>query len=91
MKEFIFKSAHYDNDNQTIELGYAYDDGQNFVEKIYFPGAKHSLTEQENMALDQAIRQLHLAAGISYYKAYCQNEMHFEITPLAKEEAGLLL
>ncbi|MCC3862585.1 hypothetical protein [Pseudemcibacter aquimaris] len=87
MDTFIFKSATYDETSQTIALGYAYLDGPEFSEKIHFPGAKASLNDEERHALDLAMRQLHLAAGISYYKAYCPRDIRVENHRMTKEEA----
>lgn len=87
MKAFIFKSAKYDRDTKTIVLGYAYDDGPEFEERIEFPAAKETLNDTEAEALDKAVHQLHLAAGISYYKAYCPKDIRVETHPLTKEEA----
>ncbi|MBT6032874.1 MAG: hypothetical protein HOH19_09890 [Kordiimonadaceae bacterium] len=87
MSAFIFKSAKYDNDQSTIELNYGYVEGPTFKEVIHFPNAKSELTSTEQDALDKAIRQLHLAAGISYYKAYCPKEIIVENEALSQEEA----
>lgn len=87
MDTFIFKSATYDADSQEISLGYAYLNGPEFIEKICFSGAKDNLNEEEQEALTLAIRQLHLAAGISYYKAYCPKDIRVENHALTKEEA----
>lgn len=87
MDTFIFKSATYDEASKTILLGYAYLDGPEFTEKIHFPEAKDSLTDEEHHALDLAMRQLHLAAGISYYKAYCPRDIRVENHRMTKEEA----
>lgn len=87
MNAFIFKSTTYDPEAQTIELGYAYADGPEFRETIHFPGAKEALSEEENDALSKAMRGLHMAAGISYYKAYCPKDIIVENHTLTKEEA----
>lgn len=87
MNAFIFKSATYDQDKKLISLGYAYADGPEFSETIHFPGAKESLSEEESDALDKAMRGLHMAAGISYYKAYCPKDIIVENHTLTKEEA----
>lgn len=87
MDTFIFKSATYEAGSQTILLGYAYENGLEFVEKIEFPNARIDLNESEQEALEKAITQLHLAAGISYYKAYCPKNIRVENHALTKEEA----
>ena len=87
MNAFIFKSASYDPDQQNIELKYAYSNGPDFNEIIHFAGAKKDLNDAELDALNKTMRGLHLAAGISYYKAYCPTDIRIEGQPLAKEEA----
>ena len=87
MNAFIFKSSKYDANTQTIGLVYAYVDGPEFTETIHFPGAKENLTKEETEALNKVIRGLHLAAGISYYKAYCPEDIRVENHTLTKEEA----
>tara|TARA_R110002096_G_C14661614_1_gene728103 strand:- start:23411 stop:24751 length:1341 start_codon:yes stop_codon:yes gene_type:complete len=87
MNAFIFKSVDYDPKAQTIALGYAYADGPAFTEVIHFPGAKAALNDAEREALEAAMRGLHMAAGISYYKAYCPKDIRVENHALTKEEA----
>jgi len=87
MDTFIFKSATYDESSQTILLGYSYENGPEFVEKIEFPDCRTDLNDQEKEALEKEIVQLHLAAGISYYKAYCPKNIRVDNHALTKEEA----
>ena len=87
MNAFIFKSATYDEASQSIILCYGYADGPSFREVIHFPDAKPTLSTHEREALDKTIKGLHLAAGISYYKAYCPNEIVIEQGSLNQEEA----
>ena len=54
MDTFIFKSATYDDSSQTILLGYSYENGPEFVEKIEFPDCRSDLNDQEKEALKQA-------------------------------------
>lgn len=87
MNAFIFKSAQYDEETQAITLGYGYADGPDFIETIRFLGAKDHLNDEEKEALEKTMRGLHLAAGISYYKAYCPPDIRIETEALTKEEA----
>ena len=87
MDTFIFKSADYNSEAQIITLGYAYNGGPSFSEIVHFPGAKKNLNNAETGALHAAMRGLHLAAGISYYKAYCPKNIQIENYDLTKEEA----
>lgn len=87
MNAFIFKSAQYDEEAKAITLGYGYSDGPDFSETITFSGAKDGLNDDEKSALEKTMRGLHLAAGISYYKAFCPPDIRIEGAPLCKEEA----
>ncbi len=87
MNAFIFKSAHYDQDAKQAILSYAYKDGPIFNEIIDFVGAKETLNDLELEALNKALRALHLAVGISYYKAYCPHQIIIENEALSKAEA----
>tara|TARA_B100001939_G_scaffold347946_1_gene371517 strand:- start:672 stop:2018 length:1347 start_codon:yes stop_codon:yes gene_type:complete len=84
---FKFTSCSYDPAEATISLSYAYDEGPAFTETLIFEGAKTSLTPAEAIALNKVIRQLHLAAGISYYKAFCPPEIIVANGRLSREEA----
>ncbi|WP_321396763.1 hypothetical protein [Emcibacter sp.] len=84
---FIFDSFTYDPQARLLKLAYGFDDGSSFVEKITFEGAKADLTAEETNVLEALFRQLHLAAGISYYKAWCPATMQVNTDPLSQEEA----
>lgn len=83
---FIFTSCHYNVQGRSLELSYAYEDGAHFTEQLSFPGAKCDFTPQETEALDKAMKALHLAAGISYYKAYCPDQIIIENQSLSQSE-----
>ena len=70
-----------------IFLDYAYSEGQSFTEVIRFPGAKTVFSSEEQDALDRILRALHLAAGISYYKAFCPPQIIIETKELSPAEA----
>ena len=70
-----------------IFLDYAYSSGQSFTEVIRFPGAKTVFSSEEQDALDRILRALHLAAGISYYKAFCPPQIIIETKELSPAEA----
>ena len=87
VETFIFSDFSYDPQARRLELGYGFDDGSEFVEEITFEGARANLSAEERQVLDQLFRQLHLAAGISYYKAWCPASMEIRTGPLSREEA----
>lgn len=66
---FRFENAHFDEATATATLGYRFDDGPLLQETLTFPGARLPLDEQRRRALGRALCCLHLAAGVSYYKA----------------------
>jgi hypothetical protein len=65
---FRFLACDYAADSGTARLRYAFDDGPELVETIVFPQAS-ALAPARAAAFAQALRLLHLVAGISYYKA----------------------
>lgn len=86
---FIFKSHRYDVPTCTLYMEYGFSGGgESFTETITFPNARTDLAESEIRALDKVARQLHLAAGISYYKAFCPEEIIYEPGELSREEAA---
>lgn len=84
---FIFNSCRYDPDQQIAFLDYGYDSGQCFTETLAFPGAKTEFSLEEQAALDRLLKALHLAAGISYYKAYCPDHILVKNQSLSQAEA----
>lgn len=66
---FRFENACFDEGSTTARLGYRFDDGPLLQETLTFPGARLPLDGQRRQALDRALRCLHLAAGVSYFKA----------------------
>ena len=84
---FIFKTCSYEPENQTLHLKYGYSSGHSFTEIISFPGAKKIFSREEHKALDKLAKALHLAAGISYYKAYCPANIIIENQQLSQQEA----
>ncbi|MBL4800536.1 MAG: hypothetical protein JKY45_01495 [Emcibacter sp.] len=84
---FIFKSCRFEPEEQTVFLDYAYSSGQTFTEIISFPDAKTVFTPTERDILDRILHSLHLAAGISYYKAYCSPHIIIETQAISRAEA----
>ncbi|MGH8113848.1 MAG: UDP-N-acetyl-alpha-D-muramoyl-L-alanyl-L-glutamate epimerase [Rhodanobacteraceae bacterium] len=65
-KSFRFLRCGYADG--VAELAYAFDDGPELIERIHFPDAP-TLPEPRRPAFEEALRLLHLIAGVSYYKA----------------------
>lgn len=66
---FRFVRCDFDPATGTARLVYAFDDGPELVETITVPGAPFVLDGARATAVEQALRLLHLIAGVSYYKA----------------------
>ena len=69
IQAFRFVRCGFDADSGVAELAYAFDDGPELVETITVPGAPFALDGARAAAVEQALRLLHLVAGVSYYKA----------------------
>lgn len=68
VSRFRFDECFFDEATATAHLMYSLDN-IGFHEQFAFPGAILPLTRARRQALEIALRQLHLVAGISYYKA----------------------
>jgi hypothetical protein len=68
---FHLRGTSIDHDHGTVLLSYAFDDGaEQFVERIDFGPRRPDLERPELEAgFERIVRLLHLAAGVSYYKA----------------------
>lgn len=77
-KTFRFTSYGFDEADAAARLGYRFDDGPELVETIRFPGARLPLDGDRRRALEMCLAQLHLAAGVSYYKAGVPGEIIYE-------------
>ena len=64
----VFRFVRCGYDAGVAELVYAFDEGPEMVERIRFPGAP-AVFPARREAVAEALRLLHLVAGVSYYKA----------------------
>lgn len=71
----------------VAELVYAFDQGEEMVERVRFPDAPGVPAERRH-AFDQALKLLHLIAGVSYYKAGVPPKI--DVEPLDAQTAELL-
>jgi hypothetical protein len=78
VRVFRFVRAQFDAVSGEAHLVYAFDDGEELVESLVFPGAPFVLDVARARAVEQALRQLHLLAGVSYYKAAVPREIRIE-------------
>jgi len=84
-KRFRFVRRAYDAGVAT--LVYAFDDGPELIERIVFPDAS---SVEHHEAFEAALDVLHLAAGVSYYKAGVPPEIVVETHALDAETASFL-
>ena len=61
-----------------VQLGYAFDDGPELVERIRVPGAPFAVDGARQAAVQRALRLLHFIAGVSYYKAAVPQRIEVE-------------
>ncbi|MEP6908484.1 MAG: endonuclease domain-containing protein, partial [Pseudoxanthomonas sp.] len=88
----VFRFVHCGLDAATgvARLVYAFDDGPELVETVTIPGAPFLLDTSRATAVEQALRLLHLIAGVSYYKAAVPPEIRIEAYDIDAETAALL-
>ncbi|NMC51884.1 UDP-N-acetylmuramoyl-L-alanine--D-glutamate ligase [Candidatus Kuenenbacteria bacterium] len=85
----FFKFLDYKFQPQSGVLVFKYALGNiNFQEKLKFPARKIKLDKNKLVALDKAIFNLFLIAGISYYKTYCPKKIDLGKYKLTKEQAN---
>ena len=69
IRSFRFVRCAFDAATGVAQLVYAFDEGPELVETVTVPGAPFALDGARAAAVEQALRVLHLVAGVSYYKA----------------------
>ena len=74
----------------VASLVYAFDDGPEMTETVTVPGAPFVLEGERAAATTQALRLLHLIAGVSYFKAAVPNEIRIDSYGIDAETASLL-
>lgn len=87
INKFRFVSYQFDAENSEARLNYAFDETYFFCEKIKFHQAETDLSAEKICAIDNILFFLHIACGISYYKAFVPSEMQIETGSLNKEQA----
>ncbi|MET0655606.1 MAG: UDP-N-acetyl-alpha-D-muramoyl-L-alanyl-L-glutamate epimerase [Pseudoxanthomonas sp.] len=87
---FRFVRCGLDAASGVAQLVYAFDDGPELIETVTFSGAPFALEGAHAAAAEQALRLLHLIAGVSYYKAAVPAEIRIESYSIDAETASLL-
>ena len=80
---FIFEKYNFNKGNGVLSLHYL-SGGYHFEEIITFPNAPF---DADDNLIDECVRLLHLAAGISYYKALLPENIEIKTSSLSKKEA----
>ena len=87
---FRFVRCDFDGASGVARLAYAFDDGPELVETITILGAPFQFDAVRSAAVEQALRLLHLIAGVSYYKAAVPNEIRIDSYAIDADAAALL-
>ncbi len=82
---FTFESYSYDHISRTASFVYALDTGLTFTETLILPADTPDLAN--NLVVDQLLFALHLALGMSYWKAYCPKTMTVNSGTLSASQA----
>ena len=85
-KKFIFESYNIDSVRSAINFKYSFDNGLKFTDTIKFD-ASSSDWKKNKPLLDRLAFNLHLARGLSYYKAYCPKKIIIKSGTLDKNGA----
>lgn len=87
---FRFVRCAFDAATGVTRLVYAFDDGPELVETVTVPGAPFELGDARAQAVEQALRLLHLIAGVSYYKAAVPGSIAIDSYDIDADTAALL-
>ncbi len=90
IQSFRFVAYEFNADSAQVLLHYAFDESHFFTETLDFPQADLPLSAARSAQLDKVLQQLHLVAGISYYKAAIPAQIRVETGALEEAEAAFL-
>jgi len=90
IRTFRFVRCAFDAQTGIARLVYAFDDGPELVETVTVPGAPFDLDDARAAAAGQALRLLHLVAGVSYYKAAVPADIRIEAYEIDADTAAFL-
>ena len=85
----VFRFVRSSYADGVAELVYAFDEGEELIERVRFPDAP-AVPEARQAAFDAALRLLHLVAGVSYYKAGVPPRIELAEGALDADTADLL-
>ncbi|MBI2052820.1 MAG: hypothetical protein HYT34_01080, partial [Candidatus Ryanbacteria bacterium] len=84
-ERFIFESFHFDHARRCLTLLYSLDEKILFEEELLFP---EGINYSENQLREKLFFNLHLIAGISYYKTYCPKKIEVRSGRLSGGQAA---
>jgi UDP-N-acetyl-alpha-D-muramoyl-L-alanyl-L-glutamate epimerase len=87
---FRFVRCALDAQTGVAQLVYAFDNGPELVETVTIPGAPFALEGARAQAVEQALRLLHLFAGVSYYKAAVPEDVSIDSYAIDADTAALV-
>ncbi|WP_226468853.1 UDP-N-acetyl-alpha-D-muramoyl-L-alanyl-L-glutamate epimerase [Luteimonas panaciterrae] len=90
VRVFRFVRCAFDAETGVGQLVYAFDEGPELIETVTIPGAPFVLDDARARAVEQALRLLHLIAGVSYYKAGVPEDIRIESYGIDAGTAALL-
>ena len=90
IRAFRFVRCGFDAQTGVAQLVYAFDDGPELIETVTVPGAPFALDDARTAAAVQALRMLHLIAGVSYYKAAVPPTITIDSYAIDADTAALL-
>lgn len=85
----VFRFVRRSYADGVAELVYAFDQGEELIERVRFPAAP-AIAPAHRQAFDAALALLHYIAGISYYKAGVPPKIDVADGPLDEATADLL-
>jgi len=87
VETFRIVAFDFDPSKNIAHFDYAFDDTHEFRESVEFGGPPLGTTPP---GLGRALRLVHLAAGVSYFKAAAPSHVVVETGPLSRAEEGLV-
>ena len=90
IRAFRFVRCGFEAQTGIAQLVYAFDDGPELIETVTVPGAPFALDDARTAAATQALRLLHLIAGVSYYKAAVPQDIRIDSYTINADTATLL-
>ena len=90
IRAFRFVRCGFDAQTGVAQLVYAFDEGPELIETVTVPGAPFALDDARAAAAGQALRLLHLIAGVSYYKAAVPQHIRIDSYSIDAETVALL-